>query len=495
MNPIKNIVILGGGTSAWLAAAYISKTCPYFKITVVDKEIGSPIGVGEGSLISFKPFMDTCGFEFKEWFPQVDATYKTGILFKNWTSPGYDIWHGFALDIDVDEKYSLADVWSRNQQLSFKEHGMALYDTAVTNNKVDPSISTYAYHVDCGKLVTYIQEKIKNRIQIIRSEMVSINRRNSDNYISSIILKDGQEIFADVFIDCTGFKGLLNHNPTRIDITDRVICDTALACPVQYLDKEKEQRPYTISEAVEHGWCWTIPTQSRMGSGLVFNKKITDIETAKDFFVKYWQGRIDRNKIRVIDWTPYYNENSWHENVVAIGLSAGFLEPLEATGIALIMEGIVEFVRRTGDMNYTDNDVNLYNNSMKSFFEEAIDFVSMHYTNVSSTLASKSKFWNVVQNTIKITNKHQFYINYLNDPTIPMPRRGKDTSFFTGLNWNCMLSQMGFNVAPRNLPDVDPYAYNALMRWYDTNEKFRKLESIKHSDLLERTNFLSSKYL
>jgi hypothetical protein len=100
-----------------------------------------------------------------------------------------------------------------------------------------------------------------------------------------------------------------------------------------------------------------------------------------------------------------------------------------------------------------------------------------------------------VRDTIKINDRHQFYLDYLNDPTVPMPRRGKDTSFFTGLNWNCVLSQMGFTVAPRNLPDADPYAYNTLMRWYDTNEKFRQLQSIKHSELLERVQFLSSRYL
>lgn len=484
MKAINKIVILGGGTSAWLAASYLSHNLPFYNITVVDKEVGTPVGVGEGTLMNFTDFMTGCGFDYKEWFPECDASLKAGVLFPNWVRKGHEIWHPFSMNPTLDNGATLHNNWTSCQHLDFKTHGLELYDISINHNKIDPA-KKYAYHVDANKLVTFIQKKLEHRVSVIRSEMVDLTRDEFNN-VSSLILKDGQVVTADLFIDCTGFRGLLNFNPDRNELSDRLICDTAIAGHVQYEDKEKEQRPYVICDAVDHGWIWTIPVKSRMGSGLVFNRSITSVDEAKEYLANYWGGRIDKDKLRIIDWTPFYNNNPWHENVVAVGLSAGFLEPLESTGIALIMEGIYQLTHRIRDLNYTDNDCDIYNAKMKSFFEESINFVSMHYSYTERT----EPFWQKVKEQIKVTDEQKFYVDQLNTGWKPTPKTGKDTNFFTGDNWTTWLVQMGYDVAPRNLENSEYF----VERWYDNEEKYRHVSGVAHSEYVDRINTLYEKY-
>ena len=161
MKTINKIVILGGGTSAWLTAAYITNNIPDIRLTVIDKEVGTPVGVGEGTLLNFGPFMQSCGFDVDEWFPKLDATYKAGILFPNWKSKDIEIWHPFKMNIQVTSEFSLFDLWSTQQDLDFKNFGLPMYDTSITHNKIDLN-ENYGYHVDCSKLVQFIKEKLKS---------------------------------------------------------------------------------------------------------------------------------------------------------------------------------------------------------------------------------------------------------------------------------------------------------------------------------------------
>ena len=166
-----------------------------------------------------------------------------------------------------------------------------MYDSAVRHNKIDPNdMSSYAYHLDCGALVQYIQSRITPHIEIIKQDVVEVRKENEE--VQSLLLKDGNEIHADLFIDCTGFKSLLKKQK-RVDLSDRLFCDTAVAGRVDYKD-DSEFVPYVICDAVDHGWLWKIPTQDRIGSGLVFKRGITDPEQAQNYFVDYWQGRIKK---------------------------------------------------------------------------------------------------------------------------------------------------------------------------------------------------------
>lgn len=438
---VKTIAIVGGGTSAWLAAAFLSNEKPDYEIIVVDKEIGSPVGVGEGTLLGFGQIMEKCGFRPEDWFFQIDATFKSGILFPEWGQDNSDVWHPFSFPMHHNLGVSSIDIWSARQDLDFKTHGLSMYDVSVNHNKVDVEVlqhGNYAYHIDCSKLVSLIQQKILStrNVTSIKSEVVDIVRTNGR--IQHLTLMNTQTISADLYVDCTGFKHLLHECPDRVTVEGRLFCDTAIAGHIPYIDKNKEMLPYVKSSAVEHGWIWNIPVQSRIGSGLVFNRSITNIETAKNFFVEYWDNRISKDKLKVIDWTPYYNKNMWHGNVVSVGLSAGFIEPLESTGVALIITGLEQMVFRLGIDYYTEQDVDIYNHTMIGYFEDCIDFVGMHYSEVDKD----SKFWKWVKETrIKSNRQRQFENDMIADKE--KLSVGSQGFVFSGTNWICWLIQMG----------------------------------------------------
>jgi flavin-dependent dehydrogenase len=439
MKRINNIVIVGGGTASWLTAAYLSNN-NNINITVIDKEIGNPVGVGEATLLNFKDFLDACNLPIEDWFNKVSATFKAGIIFPDWVEKGTNIWHPFNMNYDMGgvSKY---DLWANNQDLDFKKYATGLYDLSVENNKLNLN-QKYAFHVDCGKLVVYIQNVLKNRITFINSEVVTIDRDNNEN-IKSVNLKNGQTVEGDLFVDCTGWLQLLKNKPIRNNLDNRLICDTAIACRVD----EQDIVPYAVCTAKEFGWTWRIPTQERIGTGYVFNKSLLSIDNAKLELNKHTNGAAKLENMRVLNWEPFYNENFWHENVVSIGLSAGFIEPLESTGIALIMEGIFQLSTLIQNNSYSKDKVNIYNSIMKEFFEESIDFVGSHYTLTKRT----EPFWQEVKSYIKISDKQQYYMEMLKDPNKNISYYGNSHSFFTDNNWTTWLIQMGCEVSKKNI--------------------------------------------
>jgi tryptophan halogenase len=415
MKKLKNLVIVGGGSSGWLSAAYLSYNFPKINITIIDKEIGTPVGVGEATLLNFRDFLKNCGFNLNEWYNELDATEKLGILFPNWIDDNKDISHPFF--VQNFNKNSYVD-WNLRIKKKYED------------------LSNVAYHVNCGKLTTFLQKKLNNKIIFKKSDVQKVVFDGDE--IKKLILKNGEEITADLYVDCTGFKSILKNKTEKIILRDRLICDTAVACSVNYINENVEKLPYVRCEAVNEGWVWSIPVQSRIGSGFIFNREITPIENAKDFFIKYWNQRIKKENIKVIDWTPYYDKKIWSKNVVSIGLSAGFLEPLESTGLALAMEGIFQLSKRIYKNYYNEDDIILYNNIMKLFFENSIDFVNMHY------LVSQRKgvFWEQARQ-LKKSEKFLIFEECIKNNKFDMDENNgfNDIDFFCSDNWYCWLTQ------------------------------------------------------
>ena len=266
------------------------------------------------------------------------------------------------------------------------------------------------------------KEKLKSKVTFIEDTVTG----QSESYIDCE--KNGQ-IVGDVIIDCTGFKGELQYT-SDADLSNRLICDTAIAGHVEY-ESEEEKRKYVICEAVSCGWIWKIPVRHRIGTGIVFNKKITSPEEAAMIFTNHWKDRVKIRK--VINWTPYYRPKFWKNNVIRIGLSAGFIEPLESTGLALAMEGAYQFVRLTESGYMKQSTRLLYNSIMTSFFEESIDFVAMHYL----VSARKEKFWQQARK-IKRPIQMDYYNKKLKDP---LNYKSSEYNFFGGNNWVTWLRQ------------------------------------------------------
>jgi tryptophan halogenase len=478
---VKTLTIVGGGSSAWLTAAYLSNQCKNLEITVIDKKIGTPIGVGEGTLLNFSRFMEDCGFHISEWFDNIDATYKAGAFFPGWKHKDHQIWHPFLMSPKIEGDICLQNVWSRNQSLDFKKHALCLFENSVFYNKVDSSvIESYAYHIDCSKLVIFIQNALKQRIQFIASDVVQVNY--DDNGISSLNLENGTVVNSDLYIDCTGFNNLLNKYADRTELLGRVFCDTAVCSQIEYRDKDTEMRPYTRAEAVDHGWIWTIPTKSRMGSGIIFNKNITDPEEAKDFLVNYWgKDRLDRNKLRTIDWTPFYLKNVWSKNVVSVGMSAGFIEPLESTGLALVQYQVFSLANIIKSGFFNEANVNHYNLEFVAKFEDCVDFVSMHYDKTLRT----EKFWNYVKETYQPNENILLRAEMLKEK--PMSATSyQDFQIFTGTNWTTWMTQLGFSVGEDTSISKDLAAF-LLEKYFNTVEQYRPNWSQHHATEISRS--------
>lgn len=500
----KSITIVGGGSSAWLTAALLNnKIKQYKQIYIIDKEVGTPVGVGEATILSFKSFMDDCGFSILDWFNKISATFKGGILFENWLGKENHVWHPFAFPDFNDTNTSLLEHWSNCQDLDFKTHGLIHYDVCTRDQKIDPdNLGIYAFHIDAGLLVSYIKSKIiNNGVTFIQSE-VKETIRDENGYVVELKLNNGEIHKSDLFVDCTGWKGLIKEKNDRVDLSNRLFCDTAVCTQVPYLDKENEQKPYTGCDAVDHGWIWKIPVKSRIGSGLVFNRSITDIEEAKEYFVNYWDNRILKEDLKVLDWTPFYNKNFWDKNVVSVGLSAGFIEPLESTGIGLACAGAWGILNRIKTTEFDDHDIDFYNADMKCFFENCIDFVNMHY----SKSKNEGKFWQWVKNTYQPTEKFNYYVEELKNNSIDISQEGKE--MFSTSNWTIWMIQLGHQIHMKksgedNKQRVEDF-YNNEKHKYDYlpkacvfNDHFSKLEDrpfLNASDINPYKNYEKTKF-
>lgn len=434
---IKRIVIVGGGTSGWLTAASVVNNIPNVEVYLIDKEVSTPVGVGEATLLQFDHFMENdCGFERSEWINELDAIPKSGILFPDWA--GNEVWHPFYFSF-VDKDVPLCDAWTHTE---FELRSLLVHDPSLFGVSVDLNdLHSYAYHIDCSKLVGYIKKKLKDSVRVIESE-VMFCKRDRRNYITELLLSDNQTISGDVFFDCTGFKHVLKNDRDSVELLGRLFCDTAVAGHVDYLD-QSEIKPYVTCPAVDHGWIWQIPLQSRLGTGLVFNRSITPIDEAKEYFQNYWSGRVKEDSIKVIDWTPYYDKNMWSGNVISIGLSAGFIEPLESTGIALITEGIIKSVQILSSRCFSEHDSDLFNAYMKSMFEACVDFVSMHYDRSNKD----TKFWRFVRENFKQSELQKIYVDNMKSPG-PSMITGKP-SMFGGANWIYWLLQLGYPLSKK----------------------------------------------
>ena len=473
MKTVKKLVIVGGGTAGWITASWFARRWKSLEVVVIDKSDPERVGVGEATLLSFPQVMREMGYEPHQWMNEIDATFKAGILFPGWGKEENNIWHPFGFGILGDgenpniPRVPLYDVWSNYQDQREIKSISGLYGSAM-QNKIEPDYvrDTYAYQIDCGKLVKFLQ---KNTIpylkEYIQSDVIEIYRNGlsgdiTRSSIKELVLDDGSRITGDLFIDCTGWKQMLigNHN---VDLSDRLFIDTAFATKVEYQDKNKEMHPYTDCQALEHGWRWRIPTQSRIGTGYCFNRSITDPDIVADSFVKHWDNRIEKKELRMLDWKPQYVEKFWQGNVVPIGLSAGFIEPLESTGLALMIRGCEFLEECMVDCVYNEYETDIYNVRMKCAFESAVDYVNMHY----SYCERKGKFWDYVRLSHDKSGMQKYMEDQINDPDSLTFQDHRSSSFFGGSNWHVWLLQL--------MPEVERKTY-----WYkDVKEIIPRYEN------------------
>jgi len=390
---VKNICIVGGGSSGWVAAAYLINNTPA-NITLIESSKLGTIGVGEGTQPFTMPFLRDCGLSPEDWMKDSDATYKYGVEFTGWSKdPAF-------VDNDTQEMAVLGpgimyhNYWLSKKGISSKElaEDMPSYKLARNNKspKMGDSRLDYtpgftehpwdAVHFNAIALSETLKSKCINKINYI--DDLIINIPTNDNGIKHLETENSGIIEADLYIDCSGFKSLLLEQTLGVKfnpIDHILLCDSAVAIPKDYTNKLEEMHPYTKSIAMDAGWRWVIPTYSRIGNGYVYSSKhITSEQAEKDLREAIGEYDAPANHIKM---KTGIHDHIAYKNVYATGLAAAFAEPLEATGITFSTKAIENLVSQLNlsDGEWTNEVKDNLTNDYHLMVQEIVDFIFLHY--------------------------------------------------------------------------------------------------------------------
>lgn len=395
--PVKKVVIAGGGTAGWLAAAAISKTLgTQVSVTLIESDDIGTVGVGEATIPTMQAFHRVLGINEQAFMKSVNGTFKLGIGFENWGAQGDKYIHSFGKTGKEFWMGEFQHFWLRGKQLGlaaeFGDYCLELQAAkankfAITTN---PHVN-YAYHMDASLYAKFLRE-FSESFGAKRQEgkIMSVNLHRETGFIESLTLQSGQVIEGDLFIDCTGFRGLLIEgalNTGYEDWSHWLPCDSAIAVQTESV---KPAVPYTRSIAHASGWQWQIPLQNRVGNGMVFCSKFQSDDDARQLLLNNIEGT-PLTEPRVIKFTTGRRRKSWNKNCVAFGLSSGFIEPLESTSIHLVTSGLVRLLRLFPLEGISPVYVDEYNRQANEEIECVRDFVILHY---HATQRTDSDFWN-----------------------------------------------------------------------------------------------------
>ncbi len=392
-NRIKNIVIVGGGTAGWMAAAALSKVLTRdYSIRLIESEEIGTVGVGEATVPHLKLFNQTLEIDEIEFIKQTQGTFKLGIEFVDWARLGDSYVHGFGV---IGHDYGLLpfhQYWVKAHQMGkASEIGdYSLNTLASVRGKFMASAQdvpatsplaniAYAYHFDAGLYAQYLRRYAEARgVRRSEGKVTQVVQRPDDGYIDAVVMENGERIGGDLFLDCSGFRGLLIEQTLHAGYEDWshwLPCDRAVAAPCENVGPPT---PFVRCTARPAGWQWRIPLQHRTGNGYVYSSKYISDDEAAAYLLKNLDGRALGNP-RMLRFTPGQRKKVWDKNVVAIGLASGFLEPLESTSIFLIQSGIARLINLFPEPDFSDVLIERYNAQAAFEIERIRDFIILHY--------------------------------------------------------------------------------------------------------------------
>lgn len=415
----ETIVIVGGGSAGWLTASAFLKYFPKSNITLIESKNIPTIGVGESTTTLMKSFINNhLGISDTDFMKGTDAIYKMSVKFNDFYYEndegfhypfGYPVTNG--LDPFKEESWQLVKYFypetPRSDYVKSLIPAYHLFSkNKITNNFHGFNINNNtAYHLDANKLGNFLKEFycLPRGIKHIYADVKEV--KNDENKIQSIVLDNGEVVSGDFFIDCTGFKRLLinkfSEKNNFIDVSHKLPNNRAWATPIQYKNKKHEMTPYTSCTALKNGWAWYTPIWSRIGNGYAYSDKyITSEEALKEFkeylySSKYIPISLSKEEIEQLPFfelkmTAGYYQKSFINNVCSIGLSAGFLEPLEGTGLFFITESILLLVKLLSREKFNQYNIDTYNMKMSMTFEDWTDILSIFY---AYSIRDDSEYW------------------------------------------------------------------------------------------------------
>jgi glycine/D-amino acid oxidase-like deaminating enzyme len=453
--PIRKIVVLGGGTAGWMAALILGRALipRGVRIEVLESPTVPIIGVGEGSTPWLRGFFESLGIEEREWMPECNATYKCGIRFDGWsTKPGFErYFHPFASMLDnltmtqflhnAKARTNGADVHAHPDRF-FLSARLAEGALAPKPRHEFPFDVWYGYHFDAGLLGRFLHRKAEERGIVYRTGHVEQVERHANGDLAAVRTREGETLDADFFIDCTGFAGLLIQQTLGtpfIGFADNLFNDAAIALPSPIGERIPS---LTVSEALRHGWMWRIPLTNRHGNGYVYSSDFcsadeaeTELRTRLGLLDDPTPGRHLRMRVgRVTE--------HWNRNCLAVGLSQGFIEPLEATALLFIQRTASLFVEFLEAGRFDERARADYNRIVNDQFEGTRDYIVTHYKTNSR---EDTEYWRAnARNTHLSDPLKELYRLWFSGNGIAQPvgeqKLGRGYSI---LSWYAILCGMG----------------------------------------------------
>ena len=397
---IRRLVIAGGGTAGWLAAAALSNQFHgLLDIVLIESDEIGTVGVGESTIPPIRTFHRLMGIDEQEFMRATAATFKLGISFENWGKIGDRYIHPFGITGRSTWAVGFHHFWLHALRNGIQsefgeyclEHQAAKAGKFFTGPKAEVN---YAYHLDAGVYAKFLR-KFSEKFGVRRIEGKIREVKQHDNgFIASLLLESGQLVEGDLFIDCTGFRGLLIEQTLKTGYEDWnqwLPCDAAVAVQTESVGPAI---PYTRAIAHEAGWRWRIPLQHRVGNGLVYCSRFMSDQEATDKLLREVEGKTIISP-RVIKFRTGRRLKSWNKNVIALGLASGFVEPLESTSIQLIMTGLTRLIYLFPFPQVTQTIVDQYNEESQTEQERVRDFIILHYC---ATQRDDSEFWRYCAN-------------------------------------------------------------------------------------------------
>jgi tryptophan 7-halogenase len=405
---LQRVVIVGGGTAGWMTAAALSRALRgKIAIELIESEEIGTVGVGEATIPMINLFNKTVGLDEDEFVRETHGTFKLGIEFVNWGKLGERYIHGFGrfgqdlwmvdfyqywLRMYLQGKAPDIEAYSINR-MACKTNKFMRARTDLPNSPLGEI--AHAFHFDAGLYAKYLR-KLSEAAGVVRTEgkVQQVHQRNPDGFIEGVTLESGKRIDGDLFIDCSGFRGLLIEQTLKTgyeDWTHHLPCDRALAVPCE---SSGDLLPYTRATAHKAGWQWRIGLQHRTGNGHVYcSQHISDDEAAAVLL-----ANLDGKPLadpRPLKFQTGVRKKLWNKNVVAIGLSSGFMEPLESTSIHLIQSTIARLIAFFPNQSFNATDIAEFNDQADFEFRSIRDFLILHY---HANQRTDSQFWLDCQN-------------------------------------------------------------------------------------------------
>lgn len=505
---IKSIVIVGAGSAGWITAGLLANKFKSrinqgkFSITVCESPSTPIVGVGEGTWPTMVETLKKIGVSETEFIRSCDVSFKQGSKFVNWESDSTNSYYYHPFEstrtnlediisqywLNKDTSESIAKLFTPQESTC----DLGLAPKTITSAEFDGN-ANYGYHLDATKFSVFLQNHCTTKLNVhhILDDVMGVNL-DDEGFITSLKLDNHDDLSSDFFIDCTGFKSLLMGDALNIgfnSIDDVLFADTALATQVKYPSSNHPIASYTQSTATDAGWIWDIGLPTRRGVGHVFSKKFMSVNEAKEKLCTYIEasgGKIDDLTFREINFKAGHREKFWHKNCVAVGLSAGFLEPLEASALVLIELSamkICDLLPSTQDgLAYAEER---FNQKFKAHWKRAIEFLKLHYILSHRT----SPFWEANRDSKSIPDRLIKAMSLWKNQVPTAHDFEPVDELFNFVNYQFVLYGSGFKSSLlANLSDEEN---NLVLKELSNNEKrtSKLLERLpSNRELLEKIN-------